>query len=314
MEKEFEQYKVIIDTDPGVDDTTATLLCMLDERLDIKLFSTVSGNRPVDITTRNMLYVLQKFGFNYPVTKGAGAPLKRARKDAAFLHGENGLGGYQPTEKVTKRCIPGNAEDNIYKVLKQYPKEITILVLGAHTNIAKLLLKYPDAKDLIKQIIFEGGSPYGYKKLKPHISFNISSDPEATRIVLDSGVPIVMVPSELGRTGIYLTEKEVEKIRDTNDFGAFLEKMYSIYWEPGYKDKRIAMNDSCTYMYLTNPQMFKYLMGDIDVNVDDAPGKMLINFHKGGKVKVLMKASRKGGVKILTNAVKKMDDWKETKK
>lgn len=310
-----KKYKVIIDTDPGVDDATAILLACLDKRLDIKLFTTVSGNRPVDIITRNMLYILEKFGFEkYPVAKGADKPLQRRRKDAAFLHGEEGLGGYHPEKKPTKKCIEGSAEDNMYKVLKKYPKEITILVLGAHTNIAKLLTKYPDAKDLIKEIIFEGGSPYGYKKTKPHISFNISSDPEAAQIVLNSGVPIVMVPSELGRIDIYLKEKEVSEIERMNDFGRFLSKMYEIYWEPGFKDRRIAMNDSCTYLYLTESKDFKYLMGDIEVDTDDAPGKMLINFHKGGRIKVLMKGNRKKTFKLLKQRIKEMNHWKETNK
>lgn len=315
MGNEQQKFKVIIDSDPGVDDTTALLLSCLDERVDIQLITTVSGNRPVEITTRNMLYVLEKFGFEkHPVAKGAAKPLCRNRKDAAFLHGEEGLGGYRPKKRPTKKCIEGSAEDNMYRVLKKYPNEITILAFGAHTNTAKLIKKYPDAKGLIKQIIFEGGSPYGYKNTKPHISFNISSDPDAFDLILKSGIPLVMVPSELGRREIFLSEKQVEEIENSNDFGAFLSKMYEIYWEPGFKDRRIAMNDSCAYFYLVEPKLFKYLMGDITVDLDDAPGKTLINFHKKGKVKVLMKGNRKKAYKILKQGIDKMNGWKENNK
>lgn len=312
MEKDL-RHKVIIDSDPGVDDSTAILLTLLDERIDVKLISTVSGNRPVEVCTRNALYLLEKFGFNKPVTKGAEKPLTRRRKDAAFLHGEGGLGGYSP-KKVTTKCIPGNAIDNMYKVIKQHPHEITILTMGAQTNIAMLIQKYPDVKHLLKQIIYEGGSPYGYKKTKPHISFNISSDPEAFDIVLKSGIPLVMVPSELGRREIFLSEKQVEEVENMNDFGAFLSKMYEIYWEPGFKDRRIAMNDSCAYLYLAEPSYFKHLMGDVTVDLEDAPGKTFINFHKNGKVKVLLKGNRKKSYKLLKSAIRKMDWFKEGEK
>ena len=306
-----EKIKVIIDTDPGVDDATAVLLAMLDKRLDIKLFTTASGNRPIEIGTRNMLHLIEKFGFAYPVSKGADKPLYRRRKDAAFIHGETGLGGYTPKKTSTLKCVPGKAEDNMYKVLKQHPGDITIVVLGAQTNIALLLQKYPDAKKLIKQIVYMGGSPYGYKKTKPHISFNISSDPEAFDMVLKSGIPLVMAPSELGRQQIFLSEKQVQEIENMNDFGAFLSTMYQIYWEPGYKDRRIAMNDSCAILYLVEPKLFKPMMGDITVDLDDAPGKTFINFHKKGQVKVLMKGNRKKAYNYLKKAVASMSDYKE---
>lgn len=311
MEKTDDRIKVIIDTDPGVDDATAVLLALLDKRLDIKLFTTASGNRPIEIGTKNMLYLLEKFGFKHPVSKGANKPLKRQRKDAAFLHGYGGLGGYKHKKPVTTKCIAGVAEDNMYKLLKKYPGEITLVILGAQTNIALLLQKYPDAKNLIKQIVYMGGSPYGYKKTKPHISFNISSDPEAFQIVLDSGIPLVMVPSELGRNEFYLSEKQVEEIENMNDFGAFLSKMYEIYWEPGYKDRRIAMNDSCAILYLTEPKLFKHSMGDVTVDLEDAPGKTIIDFHRKGKVKVLMKGNRKKAYNYFKGVVKSMDDYKE---
>lgn len=311
MGNKDERIKVIIDTDPGVDDATAVLLAMLDKRLDILLFTTASGNRPVEVGTKNMLYLLENFGFNYPVAKGANKPLKRKRKDAAFLHGEGGLGGYKHKRPVVGKCIPGTAEDNMYKLLKKYPGEITLVVLGAQTNIGLLLTKYPDSKKLIKQIVYMGGSPYGYKKTKPHISFNISSDPEAFKIVLDSGIPLVMIPSELGRQEFFLSEKQVQEVESMNDFGAFLSKMYEIYWEPGYKDRRIAMNDSCAVLYLVEPKLFKPMMGDITVDLEDAPGKTIIDFHKKGKVKVLMKGNRPKAYKYFKQAIESMGDYKE---
>jgi len=212
MAKVIKKHKIILDCDVGVDDTEALLIALFDPSIDIKLVTTVSGNRPIEIVTRNTLHVLEKFNFlDIPVSKGADRPFNpnRPRKDASYIHLESGLGRYQPSEPKKLKCIDGTAWDNMYKVIKENPHEIIVVLNGPHTNFAHLLEKHPDVKNLVKQVIFMGGAPYGHKKFKNHISFNISSDPEAVEMVLNSGIDILMVPSQMGREYAYRPYEEI---------------------------------------------------------------------------------------------------------
>ena len=288
------KHKVIIDCDPGVDDSAALVLAFLEPSIDIKMISVVAGNRTLEICTRNVLHILEKFNLDIPVCKGAEKPLNRNRKDATHIHGVEGMGDYIPPEQPKyKTTMPGNVEDNMYKIIKENPNEIILLVFGPHTNAAKLLTKYPDAAGLLKGLVFEGGSPFGYKKTKPHISFNISSDPEAANIVFTSGIKkIVMIPSELGRLHAHVPYERVMNYRNFGDIGQFVYSMYDNHWEPGFEDKRIATNDTCEIMSLIKPQYFKPMNGRITVDLEDAPGKTFIDFKsKNPNVTVLMKAN-----------------------
>lgn len=310
MQKIKKPYKVIIDTDPGVDDTYALIFAMFDQDLDIKLFTTVSGNVAIEDSTRNLLHLLDRFDKDFPVAKGASKPLQRQPRHAYFIHGKYGMGGYVPPKKTKHQIIKESAVEAMYRVIKENPGQVTIYVWGPHTNVAQLLIDHPDAKDLIPQIIFMGGSPYGVPGFPDHISFNISNDPEAFKIVLDSKIPLVMAPSDIGRRKAYLTEDYVYKIRDRNEVGAFLFELFDTYWEPGFDDKRIATNDTCAYLYLTHPHLFKVMTADLTVDTDEEPGKTFAYFHKKGNVKLMCGVNRKKFLKLLDKKLFEFDNFK----
>jgi len=293
--KHPSQYKIIIDCDPGIDDTAALILSFFEPKFDIKLITTVSGNRTVDICTRNTLHLLEKFGLNIPVCEGHSEPMERPRKDATHIHGDQGLGQYIPSDPEKLKPISGPAEDRIYEIIKENPNEIILMLFGPHTNAGHLFKKYPDAVNLLRGVIFEGGSPFGYKNTKPYISFNISSDPEAANIVFTSGIKkLLMIPSELGRRHAYIPYDRVMKYKDYSEVGKFVQTIYNEYWERGFEDKRIATNDSCEVFALLKPEYFKHMKGHITVDLEDAPGKTFIDFKsKNPNVTVLMKANRR---------------------
>lgn len=304
----MEKYKVIIDTDPGIDDTTALILSMFDERLDVKLYTTVKGNINVDIATNNMLHLLEKFGKSVPVARGGERGMMRDTPDASWLHGKWGMGETYIPPKAKTKVIKKDAVEAMYEIIKNNPHEITILMFGPHTNVGNLLKKHPDVAPLIKHIIFEGFSPYGYKGIKPHISFNIRTDPEAFKYVLDSGIPLSVIPSEMGRNEGRLPESLVKKIGKMNDTGAFLEEIYQNYWERGYDDKRIATNDTLAYLYLVEPELFKIRKADIEVNLTDAPGKTIATFSPKGKIRVAMGLKRRMFVESFLSKIKNLDN------
>lgn len=305
-----EKVKCIIDTDPGVDDAAAILLSLYDDLMDIKLITTVSGNLDLKTVTRNMLHILEKFDrTDIPVVMGADKPMTREPKDAKFIHQNDGLGGYVPPKEVSTKPLNMSAVDAMYETIKHDPNNVVIIALGPHTNVAYLIQKYPEVKKMIKHIYCEGCAPYDGVK-ETHISFNVSSDPEAFQIVLDSGIPITMIPSRMGRELANFNEQEIYYMKDLNDTGRFLFEMYSGYWEPRYADRRIAINDTCACLILRYPHLFKTKRTFFEVNKLDMPGKTTITFNRKGNVNYAYKVNRKKLHKLFFAAIKKMDRFK----
>ena len=300
----MKKFKTIIDTDPGVDDSACLTLAFFDEALEIKLLTTISGNVSLEKCTRNLCHLLDKYKIDLPVAMGAEKPLVRNVKTATYIHSENGMGGYIPPKTAKHKPIAENAVDAMYRVLSEGDGDIVPLVLGPHTNIATLITKYPDIVKKIPRIIFMGGSPFDVPGFTNHISFNISSDPEAFDIVLKSGIPLVMIPYDMGRKLSYLPEKFVYKLRDMNEVGGFLYQMYSTYWEPKFDDKRIAMNDSCAYMYLVHQELFSCRRALVTVDTTDTPGKTFVEFNRKGNVWITVGLRRRKFLRIIENKVR----------
>ncbi len=301
------RIKVIIDTDPGVDDSVCLINAFFDENIDIKLISTVSGNVSLKKGTRNALHLLDLFNLDIPVAKGACKPMARECKDAEFIHQAEGLGGYLPPKDTVRKPLEENAIDAIYRIISDGDGDIVPIILGPQTNFGLLFTKYPDVIKKIPQIVFMGGSPFGAKGYVDYISFNISSDPEAFKIVLDSGIPLTMIPSNIGRSVAHLTEAYVDKLRAVNDVGELLYRMYSMYWEPNYPDKRVATNDICALYSLVYPEIFKSEQVSVTVNTTDAPGKTIVDFNGTGHVKMITGANRDAFLSLLDSELNKMN-------
>ena len=304
--KNKKPVKVIITTEPGVDDATCLALMMFDKNIDIKLITTLRGNVSLEKSTRNMLHLLDLFDKDLPVAKGEKHALNRISPTAEKIHQREGLGAYIPPKNIQHKCIKEDAIEAMYRVLKEGDGDIIPLVLSPHTNIGKLLQKHPDIIPKIPCIYFEGGSPYGAPGFTDHISFNISTDPEAFKIVLDSKIPLYMIPSDMGRRMAHLSEEFVCKLRSLNDTGNFIYQMSLGYWEPGYQDLRHATNDTCAYYLITHPKLFKVRRCNVVVDCDLEPGKTYMNFSDQGNVRLAVAINRKKFLKIFYKQVKSM--------
>lgn len=313
MEK--EKIRCIIDTDPGVDDAVAIALSLYDDYMDIVLITTVCGNRDIETVSRNCLYILDKFGRrDIPVAIGATKPLERNRKDASFIHQKSGLGGITPPENIDLKPIKDDAVEAMYKLICENKGNIDIIGLAPHTNIATLILRHPDVKDMIHHIYTEGCSPYGWKeegeRWIEYASFNASSDPEAVKVVLESGIPLTYVPSRVGRELANFTEEEVLAMRDINDVGRFLAEMYSGYWEHGYEDRRVATNDTCAVLAMRFPKLFTYKRVQMTIDTNEHPGRTYMVKDKHGNVDLVRTINKKKMNKYFYTAIKKLDRFK----
>lgn len=260
----MKNYYVIIDCDPGVDDAMAIMNALNSPNIEVKLISTVSGNLSIDNTLKNTLKLMEIFESNTPVCRGASEPLKRQSVYATNAQGEAGFCGYQ-FDSVSKKAINIDAVDALHLYLHDnMARNTTILCLGPMTNIAKLLLKYEDDKNYISRIVFMGGSKDENGKTVPYKEFNIAYDPEAVKIVLDSHIPLVMIPMELGHIA-YFDKQEQRKINKINKVGHIFYQMFH-----GYNDYHVgklgaAVHDSCATLYLTHPEIFKCLGARLDL-------------------------------------------------
>jgi len=306
----MKKYKVIIDTDPGCDDTLAIIMAMNNPKLDIKLFTTVAGNIGIDIATRNMCFILDIFKKDYPVAKGAKKAMKRISEDASFLHDANGLGGYIPPKTTLHQPIEEDCVEAMYRVIKENPNEIVIIAIGPHTNLGNLFTKHPDAKKLVKMIVYEGCAPFGLPNDPEYNSFNAKTDPEAQKIVLESGIPVVMTPSNIGRYKTHFTEEMIKEFPFINDTTRFLHKTCETYWEPDAPDMRIATNDTCPVFYLDDPSIFKTKKAFVSMDCNEHPGRARATFDKNGPITIIVDVNRKRFFKLLYKTLHKLDKFK----
>ncbi len=202
--------RVIIDTDPGVDDAFALLLAMRSPELKIEGITPVAGNVPLELTLPNALRMVEVAGrTDIPVAAGAKHPLSRRLVTASYAHGENGLGGAVFPEPKTKP-IEQPAAEFIRTTARKYPGELILITVGPLTNVATALNLDAELSGMIKGIVMMGGSLSG-GNITPAAEFNIYVDPEAARIVFQSGIPITMVGLDVTRkTG--LTEEHVRML------------------------------------------------------------------------------------------------------
>ncbi len=202
--------KVIIDTDPGVDDAFALLLAMRSPELNIRAITAVAGNVPLSLTLPNALRMVEIAGrTDIPVASGAASPLIRRPVTATAAHGENGLAGVEfpaPTIQPVKEP----AADLIARLVRENAGDITLVGLGPLTNVALALRQDPEIGGMIRKIVLMGGSLSG-GNVTPAAEFNFYVDPEAASIVFDSGVPITMVGLDVTRK-VELTEDHIRRL------------------------------------------------------------------------------------------------------
>ena len=206
--------KFIIDTDPGTDDAVAILIALAHFKDDELLaITTVAGNVGVDVGTRNALRILEHANRNsIPVYKGESKPLKRDLLTAEWVHGTDGLNGVGFPEPSKSEESLG-AVDYITELLSSSEEQITICVLGPMTNIGKVLGSKPELAKNINQIIFMGGGA-GFGNHTPVAEFNILVDPEAAKVVLNSGAKLVMMGLDVTHQAIS-TKERLNKIHET---------------------------------------------------------------------------------------------------
>ncbi len=209
--------KVIIDTDGGSDDAVAIIMCLRDPAVDVVAITTVSGNVDVNQATKNVLMSAEiALGKDNcpPVYKGAMQPLIRDRVHARNVHGNDGMSDLDlihPTISEEKEV----ACDAIIDLVKKYPDEIELAVIGPATNIALAMMKDPETMKHVKCIWVMGTAGFGPGNTTPVSEFNVYADAEAYKVMMDFGVHVYVGGFDLCTNDAAWFEDDIKELLDS---------------------------------------------------------------------------------------------------
>ncbi|GAB4055520.1 nucleoside hydrolase [Spirosoma litoris] len=209
--------RIILDSDTATDDALAILMAVTSPKLKVEAITITCGNVGFEQQTKNALYTLQVAGKKgqIPVYQGSARPLAReVFGNATYVHGSDGMSDSffpDPEQKPEKE----HAVDAIIRLVEKYPNEITIVAIGPLTNIALALLRKPSIAKQIKELYFMGGFYKFYGNVNPSATYNAWVDPEAARLVFQSGIPIRTVGFDVSVKSSVFTDEDyanVEKL------------------------------------------------------------------------------------------------------
>jgi inosine-uridine nucleoside N-ribohydrolase len=266
-------HKIIIDTDPGVDDAAALLFAQNHPDIDLIGITTIFGNADIDNVTANALFLKASFGITAPVARGASRALARANGPSpAHVHGYNGLGDIARTDPGKGDLDNRPAHQFIADCIQNHPGEITLVAVGRLTNLALALNHEPKIAAMVKGVVIMGGAfgttgPNG--NVTPVAEANIIGDPEAADQVFSADWPVAAIGLDVTRQ-IILSRKDVELLGEAGPRQALLARMTK-----GYLDYHMRfgvdgcyVHDSSALGYLVRPDLFRMQSGPVRVACD----------------------------------------------
>jgi purine nucleosidase len=255
--------KIILDCDPGQDDAVALALAMAaKDEIEILGVTTVAGNVPLNLTQRNARIMCEMcHRSDVKVYAGAEKPMAQELVTAEHVHGKSGLDGieiYEPTHPLEEK----HAVDFIIETcLANEDNSLILVPTGPLTNIGSAIEREPAILTKIEEIVLMGGAFKEGGNITPSAEFNIYVDPEAAKLVLQCGRPIVMMSLDVTHQ-VLTTQKRVDTIRNLDSsIGegiAALIELYERYDEEKYHLDGAPLHDPCTVAYLLKPELFKF--------------------------------------------------------
>lgn len=295
-----KRLPVILDGDPGHDDAIAWVVAGVQDELNILAVTSVSGNQTIEKTTLNASKILTLIGRRLPLAKGAVRPLFAEPMTAPAVHGQTGLDGPElPEPQVPVLDLP--AVDLMAETIFSHAEPVTIIATGPLTNVALLLLTYPEIKEKIAAIYFMGGG-IRHGNWTPSAEFNILVDPEAADIVFRSGLPLVMCGLDVTETALIMPHEfeEIEALGNevATIVAAWLRFFYEFHKEKGYTGA--PLHDAVAIAALVTPELltFRDLSVEVELTGDYSRGATVADwyglFGKEKNIKVALEIDREG--------------------
>jgi len=255
--QEKKKRKVIIDCDPGIDDSLALMLALSMEELEVAGITIVCGNGPTAMGFENAKKILKRMNrLDIPVFMGAKAPLKREYRDALDTHGADALGESFLPE------VPGYKQERTaadFLTAEARKGGCSVIALGPMTNLAQMLIRDEEAFGMLDEIVSMGGSFKSHGNCSPVAEYNYWVDPDAAAAVYEAAgrlaKPITMVGLDVTRR-IVLTPNLLEYVKRLNpDTGHFVEAITKFYFDFHWKQEHLigcVVNDPLAVAYFAD--------------------------------------------------------------
>jgi purine nucleosidase len=269
--------RIIIDTDPGVDDALAFLLALASPEIRLEALSTTQGNVTLEKATVNALSVLELAGAGHiPVARGSLLPLVQPLRASAFVHGESGIGNSKLPEPQAKP-VPAHAVDFLIERVLAEPNQISIFPIGPLTNIAMAIRKEPRFAAAVKELVIMGGAILEYGNMTPQAEFNIYVDPHAAHIVFHSGIPMTLIPLDVTHKCLLKQEHVDRLMRVNTPISRFIRDAMEVYLEASYAlgYEGSSLHDPLTLATVIAPELLtlKEYYVDVDISGGVSMGK-----------------------------------------
>lgn len=303
----------IIDTDTASDDAVALVMALQHPGVHVDAITVVAGNVPLGHGVQNALYTVERCGMSTPVYVGIDKPMLRPLETAQFCHGEDGMGdiglplsGRTPAE--------GHAVDVLIETIHQFVGEITLVTLGPLTNIATALLRDPSIAQEVERCVIMGGIGFGYGNIVPAAEYNIWVDPDAAKIVFESGLPIQMVGWDVSHKYATFTSEQADALHAMSDLAAFCVDIQKALREFGIsylKQDGFDLPDPIAMAVALEPDVAtvtKHLRVDIETKSELTRGATVVDHLRVSgqdpNVHVVLEASRERFLETLYAAVR----------
>ncbi len=264
--------KLIIDTDPGIDDAMAIFYAALAKDIELVGLTSIFGNVTVEKATRNCLRLVEMARQPHvEVAQGAIKPLGQpAVPPSAHVHGEEGFGDI-PALDPKGKALEQDAADFLIKMSKQHERELVVCTIGPITNIAEALRRDPGFAKRVKQIVVMGGAFHADGNITTHAEANVYHDPHALAEVEASGAPLLMVGLDVTDRVQFSAQDYAELAEAAPVLGSFLQKAGDFYLDFYVKETGVALaglHDPSAVIACTHPELFTLANGPFEVILD----------------------------------------------
>ena len=251
--------KIIIDTDPGIDDAMAIFYAAAAEDIDLLGLTAIFGNVTVDTATRNALRLVEAAGLDIPVARGADKPLEMPHiKPSAHVHGDEGFGDI-PAMTPKGKAVDETAAEVLVRMAREHKGELVLCPIGPLTNIALAIQADPEFASNVDRIVLMGGSYKEGGNITPFAEANIYHDPHAAEVVFASSATVEMVGLDVTHQILCTKEDFAAMAEAAPKLGGMLQDMshfYLKFYETVGKFDGCSLHDPAAVIACTHPHLF----------------------------------------------------------
>jgi inosine-uridine nucleoside N-ribohydrolase len=268
MNKET-RHKIILDTDPGIDDAMAIFFAFQHPEIDVLGLTTVFGNVPVDMAAKNAITLCALANKDIPVCKGVGMPwVGKESGYAHFVHGDDGFGNINFPE-AEGELDPRSSAQFIVDMARQYPGEITVVAIGPLGNLALALRLEPELPKLLKAVSIMGGAAFVPGNVTPVAEANIWNDAFAAEIVFGASWKLNMFGLDVTNSCPFTPDFLTQLKQNNPKLGGFVHdaaQFYVKFYSQNRDQDVCFFHDAMPLAHLVDPSLFALQTGHARVS------------------------------------------------